>query len=73
MIRKTSVRAFAHEKGCRLSADALPAPKEALRMILTRAIIYTRPAKTIRGKETLMAIGKKEKGSLSGRHYDGSG
>lgn len=71
MIRKASIRAFVREKGYRLSADALPALEEAVRLILTRAIIYTRPAKTVRGKELLMAIGKK--GSLSGRDYDGSG
>lgn len=60
MIRKTSVRAFVREKGYRLSADALPALEEAVRLILTRAILYTRPAKTIRGKEILMAIAKRE-------------
>lgn len=60
MIRKTDVRAFVKEKGYRLSGDALPALEEAVRMILTRAIFYTRPAKTIRGKEILMAAGKKE-------------
>jgi hypothetical protein len=61
MIRKASVRAFVREKGCRLSADALPAPEEAVRLILTRAIVYTRPAKTIRGKEILMAAGRRNR------------
>lgn len=60
MIRKASVRAFVREKGYRLSADALPALEEALRILLTRAIVYTRPAKTVRGKEILMAAGKWE-------------
>jgi len=64
MIRKASVRAFVREKGYRLSADALPALEEALRVILTRAIVYTRPAKTIRGKEILMAAGKSEHSGL---------
>lgn len=58
MIQKSKVRAYVRERGFRLSADALPALEEAVRTILARAIVYTKPQKTLHGKEILMAISR---------------
>jgi hypothetical protein len=58
MIQKSKVRAYVRERGFRLSADALPALEDAVRTILARAIVYTKPQKTVHGKEILMAISR---------------
>ena len=58
MIQKFKERAYVRERGFRLSADALPALKDAVQTILARAIIYTRPNKTLHGREIMMAISR---------------
>jgi hypothetical protein len=59
MICKAKVREYMRDTGYRLSADAWIGLEEAVRLILNRAVSYTRPAKTIRAKEILMSVGKR--------------
>ena len=58
MIQKSKVRAYVREKGYRFSADALPALEDAVQIILARAMVYTKPQKTLHGKEILMAVSR---------------
>ncbi|NKE70217.1 hypothetical protein [Candidatus Manganitrophus noduliformans] len=58
MIQKSKVRAYIREKGYRLSADVLPALKDSVQIILAGAMVYTKPQKTLHGKEILMAVSR---------------
>lgn len=56
MVIKKKVREFVHASKFRISKEALPALEEATRMILRKAMSYSKPYKTVRSVEIFLAL-----------------
>ena len=57
-LKRKAIRLLVKRNGYRLAADAWPALDAAVAALLMRAARYTKPAKTIRGREIELAVGK---------------
>lgn len=56
MVIKKKVREFVHAANFRISKDALPALEEVTRIVLRKAMSYSKPYKTVRSIEIFLAL-----------------
>ncbi len=60
MVIKKKVREFVHAANFRIKKDAFPALEEVTRMILRRAMRFSKPYKTVRSMEVFLAVRSEE-------------